>query len=1128
MPRFLPFPTALAAGAALLAVPSPAFPAPARQPGVDTSALPAPLARPVNFFRDVHPLLAEHCVSCHGPDKQKGGLRLDSRAAALAGGSSAGPAIVPGRGADSPLVQFTAHLVPDLEMPPDQEPLPDDRIALLRAWIDQGAKWPSPQEADAGDVSTLGNQPLFFERARTHWAFQPVPDAPVPDALSRRIDDLVAAKLAERGLRPSPPAAPRVLARRLHLDLTGLPPDPETVEAFAADPSPSAYAALVDRLLASPRFGERWARHWLDIARYADTRDWQAQQDLRYPFAWTYRDYVIDAFRTDKPYDRFLREQLAADLLGLPGDAPELAALGFLTVGPRFRNNQTEQLNDRIDVATRGLMALTVVCARCHDHKYDPIRAADFYALYGVFASTEDQTELPEIALPAAMPDAAALRDYESAIGKARQSLADFVEGLKQKAVADILAQPALYFDALRQMEIAKTADVRKLITGKKMTETALTPLGQAWNDLKRSPKWLNHPVLGPLARVAGASPDRKAMFLERMIASGRLPGGDVAIQERVLAALREKKPADESALLALYADLLAAVSGTPDAPDRREFLAAFSGPGGWLDFPAKSVEGAHRLLGSGRADLNKLYTAIAEVEATHPGAPPRAMAVRDRDTPVQPVVFLRGDPANKGDRVDRRFLEVLAPEKTAFAEGSGRLELAERIASADNPLTSRVWANHVWRHLLGRGLVKTPGDFGLQADPPSHPELLDLLAAALTQRGWSTKRLIRDIVLSDTYRQSSAERPEGTAADPENSLLWRAHRRRMDFEAMRDSMLAASGQLDLTEGGRPVDLSAEPFPARRTIYGHIDRANLDPLFTTFDFPSPDVSSPERPQTMVPQQALFALNDGFIVAQARALAAAARSATGNSADPAPAVAWLHRRVFLRPPTPQEAGLAADFFSEAARAKVQASFGSWAYGYGPSEPGLPARARFTPLAHFDPAAGRYQGGRVYPHPQLGHVSLSAVGGHPGNRTDKAAIRRWMPPRDGEIAVSGELVVSRPERSDGVRASVLDASGTLLGAWESGTAAVETNLARIPVTRGEPVDFVVDCKGTGSADAFRWAPTIRYLDAAAAAPPAPAPALWDAQADFTPPPPPPLAPLEQLAHALLMTNEFLFVD
>jgi len=1126
MTRFLLLFPSLAACAGFLSFTGSAPAAPPRKAGVDTSSLPAALTRPVNFFRDVHPLLAEHCVSCHGPDKQKGGLRLDSREAALTGGSSYGPAIVPGRGADSPLVQFTAHLVVDMEMPPEEDPLPDERIALLRAWIDQGAKWPSGKDGAAEVVATLGNQPLFFERAQTHWAFQPVPKKPVPERIDDRIDALVRSTLEKRGLQPSPAADPRVLARRLHLDLTGLPPDPETVEAFAADPSPAAYAALVDRLLASPRFGERWARHWLDIARYADTRDWQAQQDLRYPFAWTYRDYVISAFNADKPYDRFLREQLAADLLGLPDDAPELAALGFLTVGPRFRNNQAELLNDRIDVVTRGVMAMTVVCARCHDHKYDPIRAADFYALYGVFASTEDATELPGIALASAMPDAASLRDYEAAVGKAREALADFIEGLKQKAVADILAKPVLYFDALNQMEIAKTADVRKLITGKKMTETALTPLGQAWNDLKRSPKWQNHPVLGPLARVAGASPDRKAMFLERMIASGQLPGGTGAIHEGVLAALRAEKPADESALLALYGKMLADVGENPDVPGNRDFLAAFSGSGGWLDFPASSVENASRLLGGGRADLAKLYTAISEVEATHPGAPPRAMAVRDRDKPIQPVVFVRGDPANKGDQVDRRFLEVLAPEKAAFTEGSGRRELADRIASADNPLTARVWANHVWRHLLGRGLVKTPGDFGLQSDPPSHPELLDLLASALIQRGWSTKSLIRDIVLSDTYRQSSADRPEAATADPENTLLWRAHRRRMDFEAMRDSMLAASGQLDLTEGGRPVDLSAEPFPTRRTVYGHIDRANLDPLFTTFDFPNPDVSSPERPQTMVPQQALFALNDGFIIAQARALA----SAAGKSENPSAAVEWLHRRVFLRPPTPEESRLATEFLQDASGQRVQASSGSWAYGYGPATPGIPAEERFTPLAHFDPATGRYQGGRVYPHPQLGHVSLHASGGHPGNRVEKASIRRWFPPRDGEIAIAGELVLGRPERSDGVRATVFSSSGDALGTWDSAAAAVATNLERIPVKKGEPVDFTVDCKGNGSSDAFRWAPTIRYLDAMTEGDQAPAPdqAHWDAQADFSPPPPPPLAPLEQIAHALLMTNEFLFVD
>jgi mono/diheme cytochrome c family protein len=1109
---------ALAAGAAI-----PAAAAPAKRPALDTAALPEPVRRPVKYFGDVHPVLAEHCVSCHGPDKQKGGLRLDSREAALAGGSSYGPAIVPGKSGESPLLLFMAHLEPDMEMPPDEERLPDNTLAVLRAWIDQGAKWPAKSGTATGGGAELGNQELFFQKATTHWAFQPVAPA---DAASLKqgpvaIDGFIAARLREKGLQPSPRADARTLLRRLHFDLTGLPPTPEELEAFAAAfarDADAAVAAKADELLASPHFGERWGRFWLDLARYADTQDFQAQADLRYPFAWTYRDYVVGAFNSDKPYDVFLREQLAADQLGYPDNDPRLAALGYLTVGPRFRRRTDEVINDRIDVVTRGLMGLTVACARCHDHKYDPIPTADFYALSGVFASSEDRADLPEIALPSGPTDPKLRAEYEASKAKAEQALQDFVQDLKDKAVADVFAKPELYFDALVQMEVTKTADVRKLITGKKMMEIALTPLSRQWSALRSDERWREDPVIGPLARVAGASPARDAGVLATLLKTGRVPGSAAAVQPVVLAALRAEPPADRAALVRLYGKVLAQAQKAGAEP----VLTAFRG---WLDFNLKDVEAAHRLLGTGRRELNDLETAIAEVEATHPGAPARAMAVRDKAKPVQPVIFVRGDPARRGDPVERRFLSVLDAQKTPFAaDRSGRLELAEKIAAADNPLTPRVWANHVWRHLLGRALVKTPGDFGLQAEPPSHPELLDWLASALTQRGGSTKQLIRDIVRSATYQQISVHRAEAAGVDADNTLLWRAHRRRMDFEAMRDAMLATSGQLDPALGGRAVSLSAEPFSGRRTIYGYVDRVNLDPLFTTFDFPSPDIASPERSETLVPQQALFALNDPFIVGQARALAREARTAAGG--DAAGATDWLYRRVFLRGPKAEEAEAAAQFLKTTAGLQKRVASGPWQYGYGSPDPAVARAEAFTPLPYFEPQKKSYQAGRTFPHPELGHLSLSAVGGHPGRKPHLASIRRWTAPYDGEIEIAGELALAR-QGGDGIRGRILSSRQGLLGEWIVEETPARTDIARVQVQRGEILDFALDCHLNPSTDAYRWAPELRLLVRAEDAPTG-VQTVWPAQADFQAPPPPKLQPLEQMAHALLMTNEFLFVD
>jgi mono/diheme cytochrome c family protein len=1098
----------------------------------DLSSMPAALKRPIRYFGDIHPILAEHCVGCHGPDKQKGSLRLDSREAALAGGGSYGPAIVPGNPAESPLLLFTAHFEPELEMPPDEERLGDHQLALLRTWIEQGAVWPAMSKEAGEGGETLGNQELYFKKAETHWAFQPIPKASEAElsGVSERIDGLVEQARAKQELAGSPPADPRTLLRRLHFDTTGLPPTLEELQAFLVAYEKDADKAtreVVDRLLAAPGFGERWARYWLDIARYADTSDFVAQADLRYPFAWTYRDYVVRAFNGDKPYDQFVMEQIAADQLELGEQHADLAALGFFTVGPRFRRRTEEIINDRIDVVTRGLMGMTVACARCHDHKYDPIPTADFYSLYGVFASTEEPAEWPEIQLPTQQVDPMQRKGYEEKLAVAKQGLDDFIQKLKREAVADVLKKPELYFDALVKMEVERSADVRKLITGKSMLQTALTPLSNRYGKIGRE-GWGEDPILGPLAQVAGAPKAQKARLIGTMLETGKLPGSETAIQAALLKAMRQGKVKDEAGLLRAYGALLAgggkkptgAVAAVGEALKKR---------GSLLDFSDREVEAAHRLLGSGRAELNKLRTAITEVDATHPGAPPRAMALAEAAKPVTPVIFVRGDANRKGDAVPRRFLQVLDPSQTPYpADRSGRLELAKQIVDRGNPLTARVWANQIWRHLMGRPLAESVSDFGLQAAAPSHPELLDLLASALADRQWSTKQLIRDVLLSRSYQQSSVI-PAGAVGlekDPENRLYWRANRRRMDFEAMRDAMLATSGQLDLTQGGRAVDLSAEPFSGRRTLYGHIDRVNLDPLFTTFDFPSPDIASPERSQTLVPQQALFALNDSFIMSQARALA---KRAAQEVEGPQELVRRLYQRVFLREPSKAEAVLASHFLRTTNTQQKQAQTqGVWQYGYGSPDPAVPRQEAFTPLPHYDAATKRYQASRVFPMPgsELSHASLSAVGGHPAKRPQLASVRRWLAPFDGVIRIGGEVGLVR-QGGDGIRARILSSRHGQLGEWITLEKPAATVIESVTVKRGDILDFAVDCYVNPNSDAYRWAPSIAY-QVKPEDTPATLQTLWDAQADFAGPPPAKLRPVEQIAHALLMTNEFFFVD
>jgi cytochrome c553 len=1080
--------------------------------------------------------LVEHCVSCHGPEKQKGGLRLDSRAMALTGGSGYGPAIVPGKGSESPLLRFSAHLEPDLEMPPKKPMLSEETLAILRAWIDQGAEWPGRAGQAAQTGVALGNQEILFKKAATHWAFQPVVPAhseTLPRG-SSAIDAFVDARRQAKNLSASPQADAPTLLKRIHFDLTGLPPSPADMDRFVADfqkDPGSATTAKVDQLLASPHFGERWGRHWLDIARYADTPDFLPGNDVHYPFAWTYRDYVVNAFNQDKPYDQFLKEQLAADLMDFPPEHPSLAALGLLTLGPRFLKREDEQVNDRIDVVTRGIMGLTVVCARCHDHKFDAIPTTDFYALFGVFKSTEIPETLPLLSLPHLTPDPAARADYESKKAAALEAVAALTAKHRTAALESAKAKPEAYFDGLAQIEFSKK-EIHQLLHGDTLLESALDPLLRRWTSLKRNPHPAPDPVLGPLTQITSAPAEKKAERLQNMLTSGKLPGTDTEIHPRVLRILREKAPANEEALLRAYGAILAAASAGKE-PDSDAVLQAFSQKDSLLDFQNADVERVARRSGKTAGEYIKLNKIVSDLESEHAGAPVRAMALKDRPKPIQPVVYLRGDPTKPGKPVDRRFLEVLDPQKTAFPPNrSGRKELAERIASPTNPLTPRVWANHVWRHLLGRPLVKTTGDFGLQSEPPTHPELLDWLASALVQRNWSTKQLIRDIVLSRTYQQSSANRADATEKDADNTWLWRANQRRRDFESMRDAMLTASGQLDPALGGRSVQLSAKPFTTRRTLYGFVDRVNIDPLFTNFDFPSPDISNTERSQTLVPQQALFALNDAFIVEQACMLASKAQEATPATApDPlATTLRALYRLVYQRIPSPDEETLGRHLLRSAPDAPPEIPPGAWQHGFGSADPHIAREKAFHPLPHFDQKRSRYQGARAFPNRSHGYVSLSAGGGHPGTGPGMAAIRRWVAPYAGTFAISGELAIAPKGSGDGIRARLISSEQGLLAEWiidRTNGSTLATQVPSVKVQPGEILDFTVDCRETDTADGFRWAPTLHLLVMPEKAPKT-LQTVWDAQADFKSPPPPKLTSLERIAQALLITNEFLFID
>jgi hypothetical protein len=850
----------------------------------------APSAQQTDFFElRIRPILAEHCFRCHGPRKQESGLRVDSRQGLLKGNDS-GPVVVPGQPEESPLI-VAIHHDSQVKMPPKRK-LPAQAIADLTAWVKLGIPWP---ESSTGQVQSAAGEPTQVNAAvLKHWAFQPVAEKAVPPVKDAKwprtsIDHFILAHLEAKGFSPSQPADKRTLIRRATFDLIGLPPTPEEIAGFEDDTAPGAYDRLIERLLASPHYGERWGRYWLDVARYADTKGYILFQDADFHWAYTYRDYVISAFNRDLAYDQFLIEQIAADRLPAEQGRRPLAALGFLTLGGRFMGNFHDVIDDRIDVVCRGLMSLTVTCARCHDHKFDPIPAQDYYSLYGVLASTREPMIPPEAG---ESPQTPAYKKFLQELESRRQKLDAFVTTKQQELIESAKQRVAEYLlAAQRAIDQPSTEDFMLLADGSDLNPAMLI----RWQNYLARTRNIHDPVFVPwqalaelpaqsFAAGAAALLDRLAGKTRQSASRGSPRGKSQPVNPVVLRALSAEPPTSLAEVARTYAKLLcnvdqlwkdierrAALDGRAPEPLPEPALEALRqvlyGP----DSPLNVAAGPFGELAlfpdrPSQAKLQELRNALQKWLTSGPGAPARAMSVEDAPTPVEPRVFLRGNPNNPGDPVPRRFLAVLTGNgRKPFRDGSGRLELAHAIASRDNPLTARALVNRVWMHHLGTPLVATPGDFGLRSDPPTLPDLLDHLAARFMGQGWSIKSLHRLIMLSNTYQQSSDDRPQAQAVDPENALYWRMNRRRLDFEGVRDSLLAVSGRLDRAISGPPLRSSTDNAANRRTIYCFIDRLNLPGLYRTFDFPDPNATSPRRDQTTVAPQALFLMNHPFVL-----------------------------------------------------------------------------------------------------------------------------------------------------------------------------------------------------------------------------------------------------------------------
>jgi cytochrome c553 len=883
------------------------------------------------FEAKIRPLLLERCIECHGEKKQKGGLRLDSKAAWQKGGEN-GAALVPGDPDASLLVKAVRRGDRELQMPP-KHPLAAEEVLALEQWVKDGAPDTRNSPAERAPLKAPG-----IEDGRNHWAFQPVshpaPPATPNDRWSRTdLDRFVFERLRRAGLQPSPRADKRSLLRRATFDLIGLPPSQSEVDTFEADNAPDAFAKAVDRLLASHHYGEQWARHWLDIARYSDTKGYVfGREEKRFVHAWPYRDWVVHSLNSDLPYDRFLLLQIAAEQL-VPENSPDLAALGFLTLGRRFLGVTHDIIDDRIDVLMRGTQGLTAACARCHDHKFDPIPTRDYYALYGVFQSCEERVVPCEEGskLPPAFvnEDAARRLKLRTALTLRREEQS---KRTRSTIAEHLLAQlelekyPEETFDQIISPADINPGIVRRWQSFLREREHSADNVFAAWRVYSIIPPKDFAQRAPQIHQALTASASRQ---LHPSVAEAfRTAPGDIKEVAQRYAILFASVDKEWNELL--KKDPQAASLPNPSSEALRQILY---GPEGPCFVPDEHISNIERFFPTPVVEeLWKLHGEVDRWLIQSAEAPAHATILADRATPSSPRVFKRGNPLQKGETVPRQFLAVLSPAaRVPFSNGSGRLELARAIASPNNPLTARVLVNRVWTHHFGRGLVPTTSDFGTRAEPPTHPELLDWLATRFIAQGWSLKQLHREIMLSAAYQQSSRTDSGSPACakaleqDADNRLLWRMSPRRLSFEQMRDAWLAATGELDRRVGGKAVEL----FSAnnnRRTLYAYIDRERLPDVLRVFDFANPDLSIPQRTDTVVPQQALFAMNHPFILARSTVLAALAEK---RANDPAGRLAVLTSALFQRPPSPEEDAAALQLVESASAPPGQSAAKPWA-------------------------------------------------------------------------------------------------------------------------------------------------------------------------------------------------------
>ncbi len=892
----------------------------------------------VDFFeKKIRPVLVENCYKCHSvaEGKSRGGLTLDSKEGWVKGGENGSP-IKPGDPANSSLISSVKGEDEDSMMPPKKENkrLTAEQINDLTEWVKMGA--PDPRTGAAKKLTGLS------AAARAHWAYQAVQKPAVPKVNNAAwpytpVDNFVMAKLDEKKMMPTLNSDPEALLRRAYFDLIGLPPGVEEIRKFALDCTKDprlAFAKVVDQLLESPQYGERWGRYWLNTARYSDTTGDRGGRREGYKMgSWTYRDYVVRSLNEDKPYDRFIIEQLAGDQLADMRDPRTVAGLGFLTVGQRT-GGADDIIDDRIDTVTKGFLAMTVSCARCHDHKFDPIPTTDYYSMHGIFSSiTEPEREkLPVISQSTKEKE----KDFATKFAEMEKASREFYykllgeqnSGFRQKAGAYVMV--AALGGRMSSAENQKTVDEIVEKAGINRQGSVSRAIGGA---LRRHAS-----IFGPALAMANSGSAKGGGTVHPVVASAladlqpKTIDDMIKVYDRVFANLDTK-----AAEFIRYRR--AATTDKDEVPLDKDTAELVQVP--------MSISPGFKLTAAGlRQEVNGFpqgldarnggwkFAAIERLELTHPGAPGKAMIVMDKTKPMDSPVYVRGLKESPGDKVPRRFLEVLSGgDPKPFKIGSGRLELAKAIADKKNPLTARVMVNRVWMYHFGEGFVRTPDDLGTMAEPPSHPELLDYLSSYFMDQGWSFKKLHKLIMLSRVYQTSSRMEPamkvewaKNQEIDPYNRLLWRANVRRLDFESFRDSLLTMSGQLEKTVGGPAVNITDEPYSYRRSVYGYVDRGNLPELMAAFDFSNPQAPNSKRSTTIVPQQALFLMNSAMSVDVARKILARPEVKTTKAGEVMSPAYQLIRNVYWtvlqRSPRADEYQLAEKFIVAETKMKAQ--------------------------------------------------------------------------------------------------------------------------------------------------------------------------------------------------------------